>query len=157
MLADRGHALTLCSEDATETLQAYHDKIGEVPPAVKPKASAKKGKKGKRSASDAFKTESPASTKKGKTETNGDRKEGVKESKPRKLPEGSWETSVTRVISILQEEVPLGKSKQRATKTTATQLQGLLEWNDSGKSQHPLKTLRTKCPQKLLDYYEQHL
>lgn len=143
------------SEDAQEVLQAYHDKIGEVPPPTKPKASAKKEKKGKRSASGAFDNESPAPSKKGKSVANG-KPEPERESV--KLPEGSWESDVLRVSSILQEEYPIEqRPKGRAGKQSTTDLTGLLEWNNGKRSQHPLKTLRTKCPQKLLDYYEQHL
>lgn len=35
---------------------------------------------------------------------------------------------------------------------------GLLQWKDGPpKTQHKMKVLRQKVPQKLLDYYEQHL
>lgn len=34
-----------------------------------------------------------------------------------------------------------------------------MQWNDEdvSKTQHPMRTLRQRCPQRLLDYYEQHL
>ena len=69
-----------------------------------------------------------------------------------KLPDGLWESHIQRVSSILEETDP----KVKGTKTGAVLL-ALLEWNDGRKTQHPLATVRTKCPQKLLDYYEQHL
>lgn len=52
------------------------------------------------------------------------------------------------MTSILEEDEEKGKGKQ---------LIGLVEWVDKRKTQHKMEVLRRKCPQKLLDYYEQHL
>jgi len=151
-------------ENAKDILNAYHKKIGGEPVfEAKPKSSKKKGpapggKAGKRSASDAF-AESPApagsaTKKKGRMSagTNGAAADDFPTNK-RDLPIGSWEDHITRVTSIIEEMVP-AKGKEKEHKV----LTGLLEWNDDGpKTQHKLKVLRQKCPQKLLDYYEQHL
>ena len=64
------------------------------------------------------------------------------------MPSGSWETHIQRVTSILEEDEEKSKGKQ---------LIGLVEWVDTRKTQHKMEVLRRKCPQKLLDYYEQHL
>lgn len=106
-------------------------------------------RKGKRNASEAF--DSPIPSKKGKgrkSDANGDSEEF-------KPPIGSWEDSISRVAAILEEEEePIGLKK--SVKDT-TVLLGLLEWNNGKKTQHKMSILRQKCPQRLLDYYENHL
>lgn len=74
-------------------------------------------------------------------------------STPSKLPNGTWEDRVQRVHTVLEEEDVSGKTKSKNGKV----LLGLIEWDDGRKTQHPLTVLRRKCPQKMLDYYEQHL
>lgn len=128
-------------------MEEYHAKIGG-PPVLEVK-SKKKG--GKRSNSAAF-PDSPAA------ETNGEKRgrksagDGTGE-ESFKLPGGSWENDVIRVSSIVEETDTSvePKGKQEAA------LIALLEWKSGRKTQHPMDTLRRKCPQKLLDYYEQHL
>lgn len=118
-----------------------------------PTSSKKKGAKGgKRSASAAF-AESPAA----ETSTKKRGRKSVENSNgaPKfELPDGSWQDHVLRVTSIIEEFEP-AKSIKGAK--GASSLIGLLEWNNGQKTQHAMKTLRTKCPQKLIDYYEQHL
>lgn len=76
---------------------------------------------------------------------------GEAEPGPRKLPEGSWEEHVLAIDTI--EEVPyVDKLKNAARKLAA-----YIVWDDGRKSQHPLTLIRQKCPQRLLDYYEEHL
>jgi len=122
-------------------------------------ASKKKGAKGgKRTASDAFAdSPAPAST---NTKKRGRKSNGAADDVPetsRELPVGSWEDHITRVTSIMEEAIP-EKAGGKGREKTSKQLTGLIEWNDNGpKTQHKLKVLRQKCPQKLLDYYEQHL
>lgn len=65
------------------------------------------------------------------------------------LPAGSWEAEIQRVTSIIEEDEVKAKSGK--------QLIGLVEWVDGKKTQHKMEVLRRKCPQKLLNYYEQHL
>ena len=134
-----------------ELLGEYHESIGGAP---EPKGSKKKGPTpGKRSASAAF-AESPAVEASGKKRGRKSTGDTNGAHKPKKLPEGLWETEVSRVCSIIEESSPLlGKGAKAKSKN----LLGLLEWNDGAKTQHPLDTLRRKCPQRLLDYYEQHL
>ncbi|WPH02641.1 Hypothetical protein R9X50_00550600 [Acrodontium crateriforme] len=139
--------------NAPQILKAYHEKIGG-PPKPPQKASAKKvgrGKK-KRTAADAFEDSPAPATASTRRKSNNNKADAVKsngtlEKKKRELPVGSWEDHITRVVSIVESGV--------GDKRT---LGGLLEWNaDGSKTEHSLKVLRTKCPQRLLDYYEQHL
>ena len=143
-------------ENALELLDQYHNKIGG-PPVYEPEpqpSSKKKG--GKRSASAAFSPAvEPSGTKKRGRKSNGAETNGATPtSRERKLPDGDWESLVQRVQSIVEEDDASGKAgKGRDTK----HLIGMLEWNDGGKTQHSMAALRRKVPQKLLDYYEQHL
>ncbi|KAK5108427.1 hypothetical protein LTR62_008314 [Meristemomyces frigidus] len=133
---------------APDILAAYHKKIGGAP---EPRSkSAKKGK-GKRTASQALESPAPASTKRGR-KSNG--VEAAATESKRTLPLGSWDDDVLVVSSIVEEESEskTGSAKQKK------QLIGLLEWKKPGpKTQHKMKVLRQKVPQRLLDYYEQHL
>lgn len=65
------------------------------------------------------------------------------------LPVGSWETAINFVETI--EEIPdpdkAGDMKRMA----------FVYWTDGKRSQHPLPVLYQKAPQKMLQYYEQHL
>lgn len=75
----------------------------------------------------------------------------------RDLLMGSWDDYVLRVTSIIEESVPI-KVDSRGREKEEKELIGLLEWKDKGaKTQHKMKVLRKKVPQRLLDYYEQHL
>ncbi|KAK4539904.1 hypothetical protein LTR36_009946 [Oleoguttula mirabilis] len=155
---------------AKEILKAYHKKIGgepvyEAPPAKS--SGKKKGDRastggGKRKASDAFAADSPAPTavskKKGRR-SNGVAAGADDEPGKRVLPQGTWDTDVLRVTSIIEESVPVsGDTKGRGREKESKELIGLLEWRDSAaKTQHKMKVLRQKVPQRLLDYYEQHL
>lgn len=69
------------------------------------------------------------------------------------LPKGTWENDVSHVMSIVEESEQDPKKPSKEVKL----LMGYIQWNDERKSKHPLKTLRTKCPQALLTYYENHL
>jgi len=161
------HTYTTHSENAKDILETYHKKIGGEPVFQdKPKSSSKKkgtAKGAKRTASNAFpESPAPASTgaskKRGRqSASNGISAEDHLVTNKRELPVGSWEEHITRVTSIVEEEVTekVGKSGREKDRKELT---GLLEWtNDGRKTQHKLKVLRQKCPQKLLDYYEQHL
>ena len=141
------------SENAKQALDAYKLKIGGTPPPEEEKPGKKKAAKGgKRSASAAF-NDSPAveasAKKKGRRATNGVDSEKA-------LPEGSWEDHILSVMSIIEEEEAAKGGKGAKGKSTID-LFGLIHWNEGRKTKHPMRTLRRKCPQKLLDYYEQHL
>ncbi|KAK4580066.1 hypothetical protein LTR86_000268 [Recurvomyces mirabilis] len=79
----------------------------------------------------------------------------------RTLPPGTWDDHVLAVSSIVEEETPMragGGGGGKAGQQQKKELIGLLEWRDQGpKTQHKMKVLRQKVPQRLLDYYEQHL
>lgn len=144
-------------ENSRDILDDYHASIGGEP--VAKSKSGKKAKGGKRSATDAF-SESPAPSagkKRGrKSAANGD---VDSESAPqRQLPVGSWEDHVERIASVIEETTPDTAASRNGREKEKKELIGLLEWKDRGvKTQHKMKVLRQKCPQKLLDYYENHL
>ncbi|KAI7707952.1 hypothetical protein KC353_g11332, partial [Hortaea werneckii] len=165
-------------EGAKDILQTYLKKIGGTPepPAPKPKrgGSTRKSGGGKRSASEAFATDSSApassskkrgggSTKGRPSKTNGTVDDHTETTK-RALPPGTWDNDVQRVTSIIEESAPSTTSSSSARNKfvgngkETKELIGLLEWKDGGaKTQHKMKVLRQKVPQRLLDYYEQHL
>ena len=68
-------------------------------------------------------------------------------------PKGSWESEVDHVMSIVEDDEPDSANPGKTTKVLMT----FIQWNDGRKSKHPMRTLRTKCPQALLTYYENHL
>lgn len=127
-------------ETAPEILEAYHQKVGGTPEPPNKKG----GPAGKRK-SEAL--DSPAPKKGRKSQTNG--------SAEWEPPLGSWEDHVTRVAAIVEDDVEPGVIKKG--KTEPKDLSGLLEWDNGRKTQHNMQLLRTKCPQRLLDYYESHL
>ncbi|TKA69847.1 hypothetical protein B0A55_06732 [Friedmanniomyces simplex] len=147
-------------DGAKDILKVYHKKIGGVPePPAKGSSKKGKGKSGKRSASEAFDS-SPALTSSKKKTSSGRRSNGVEaaEQTKRELPLGSWDDVVLRVTSIVEEAVPV-KGAKAGVVTEKKELIGLLEWKKDGekKTKHTMKVLRQKVPQRLLDYYEQHL
>lgn len=145
-------------ETAPDPIKEYKAIIGGTPEPETKKKAGKGGsakKTAKRGASEAFDSPAPASSAK---KAKGGRKSdtnGVAAKPEREYPAGLWETEVMQVASIVEDSVK-NIVKGKAGKETSM-LYGLLEWHDGHRSQHPLRTLRTKCPQKLLDYYEQHL
>lgn len=56
-------------------------------------------------------------------------------------------------MSIVEEDEPDAKKPGKTEKV----LMGFISWNNEHKTKHPLKTLKVKCPQHLLTYYENHL
>jgi len=147
-------------ERSKELLDAYHAEIGGTP---RPQSSKKK-KSGRTSTSGTIRRapevtgETPAKKTwhKGKTNaTANGAMDDMEVPAKRELPIGSWEHHVLRVASVLEEtslatDVQAGKEQK--------ELVGLLEWKNAGpKTQHTLKVLRQKAPQKLLDYLLSHL
>ncbi|CBX96122.1 hypothetical protein IAQ61_001304 [Plenodomus lingam] len=63
-------------------------------------------------------------------------------------PPGSWEHDVSHVDTV---------EEQRDPKTGDLTRYAYLVWNNQKKTQHPLKHVYQKCPQKMLAYYESHL
>jgi chromobox protein 1 len=120
------------SEGAVEVLSEYWEQIGGRPEA---KTGAKR--KGRKSAAPESETGTPASVAK--------RPRKEKEWSP---PPGSWEQDVDYVETV---------SETIDTKTGQPQRFAYLVWNNRKKSQHPLHHIYTKCPQKMLQYYESHL
>lgn len=147
-------------EGSRDLLNAYHAKIGGTPQPQtrKRRRSGRANNSGtKRRASEAAR-DSPV-TKKRRSVENGGSTNGIEEDidvpAKRQLPIGSWEDHVLRVTSVLEETTAtnggqFGKEQK--------ELVGILEWKNAGpKTQHKLKILRQKAPQKLLDYLLSHL
>ncbi|KAL1801211.1 hypothetical protein ACET3X_001553 [Alternaria dauci] len=63
-------------------------------------------------------------------------------------PPGSWEHDVSWIDTVEQTKNP---------KTGELEKFAYLVWNNGQKTQHPLKHVYQKCPQKMLGYYESHL
>lgn len=138
------------SETAPEKLKEYHANIGGTP---QPKGK-KKGGAQKRTASEALDSPAPsASKRRGGRKSQATNGTEVSEEPAFTLLKGSWESEVSHVMSIVEEDEPDEKKPGKTNKC----LMGFVQWNDTRKSKHPMKTLRTKCPQALLTYYENHL
>lgn len=82
--------------------------------------------------------------------TNGVSK--VSAAAEKKMPEGSWEDIVQSIESIEQEDEQVAKGAKPSRKLSV-----LFITNDGRKLKHTHLLVRQKCPQKLLDYYEQRL
>lgn len=118
--------------DGVEALQDYWDLIGG-----RPEVTKGKKRKGRASAFDS-ETATP-------TSSSSKRTKKEKEWSP---PPGSWEHDVDYVETVEESiDNATGKPARYA----------YLVWNNQKKSQHPLHHVYTKCPQKMLQYYESHL
>ncbi|KAF1832501.1 hypothetical protein BDW02DRAFT_570977 [Decorospora gaudefroyi] len=120
---------------AVDVMEEYFNKIGGRP---EPKGGQKR--KGRPSVAGATKSESgtpaPASTKR------------VKQEKAWSPPPGSWEHDVSHIDTVEESKDP---------KTGQLVKFAYLVWSNQQKTQHPLKHVYQKCPQKMLQYYESHL
>lgn len=132
------------SKNATAILTSYHRSIGGAP-----EAPAKGKGMGKRAASTSN-VNSPASGKKRsrKSDTNGTTDKG-------ELPLGLWEDLCTVAAIIEEQDMPNASSTKK--KKDDKNLLGMIQWHDGRKTQHAMSSLRQKCPQRVLDYYESHL
>jgi chromobox protein 1 len=72
----------------------------------------------------------------------------VRKGKDWEPPKGSWEGEVLHIDCIEEEYDEKLQENKRV---------GFVMWTNGKKSKHSLKILNSKCPQKLLQYYEQHL
>ncbi|KAF3036529.1 hypothetical protein E8E11_004770 [Didymella keratinophila] len=121
-------------ETAADVLKEYFDEIGGRP--EKPS----KGTKRKARAALKSETGTPASSSK-----RSKKAPSPVEWSP---PPGSWEHDVSHIDTVEQSICPrTGKEGKFA----------YIVWNNQKKTQHPLKHIYTKCPQKMLQYYESHL
>ena len=115
-------------ETAADVLKEYFEDIGGRP--EKPEKGTKR--KGRASTAKS-ETGTPASTKRSKT-----KEEPVE--KAWSPPPGSWEHDVSHIDTVEQNVDPkTGKDTRFA----------YLVWNNQKKTQHPLKHIYTKCPQKV--------
>ncbi|KAJ4340615.1 hypothetical protein N0V95_007440 [Ascochyta clinopodiicola] len=123
-------------ETAADVLKEYYEDIGGRP---ENKGTKRKGR---------------ASTAKSDSATPGSSSKRPKQSKSESVekawspPPGSWEHDVSHIDTVEQSIDPkTGKEAKYA----------YIVWNNQKKTQHPLKHIYTKCPQKMLVYYESHL
>ncbi|KAL1598087.1 hypothetical protein SLS59_007097 [Nothophoma quercina] len=125
-------------ETAADVLKEYFEDIGGRP--EKPEKGTKR--KG-RASTVKSETGTPASSSK---RTKKEAAEPVE--KVWSPPPGSWEHDVSHIDTVEQSIDPkTGKEAKYA----------YIVWNNQKKTQHPLKHIYTKCPQKMLAYYESHL
>lgn len=115
-------------ETAADVLKEYYEDIGGRP---EPKGTKRKG----RASTAKSDTGTPASSSKRSKQA---RDEPV--DKPWSPPPGSWEHDVSHIDTVEQSIDPkTGKEAKFA----------YIVWNNQKKTQHPLKHIYTKCPQKV--------
>jgi chromobox protein 1 len=127
-------------EGAIDVLKEYFRKIGGRP---EPKGQKRKGRPSAAGTkSESGTPASSTSTKRVKAEKQG------KDLAQWSPPPGSWEHDVNFIDTVEQtKDSKTGKSEKFA----------YLVWTNGQKTQHPLKHVYQKCPQKMLEYYESHL
>lgn len=116
-------------EGAADVLQEYFEKIGGRP-------EAGKKRKGRKSVAE---SDSVEVTKKRLKKEEGETWQP---------PNGSWEHDVHFIDTVEEKPDPKTGAKMRFA---------YLVWHNGRKTQHPLKHVYAKCPQKMLEYYENHL
>ncbi|EMD88699.1 hypothetical protein COCC4DRAFT_60637 [Bipolaris maydis ATCC 48331] len=125
-------------EGAVDVLNEYFSSIGGRP---EPKGQKRKGRP---SVSDAKAgSETPTTSSK-----RAKPAKALKVEKAWSPPPGSWEHDVSYVDTV---------EEMRDPKTGDLARFVYLVWNNQQKTQHPLKHVYQKCPQKMLQYYESHL
>ncbi|KAF2837536.1 hypothetical protein M501DRAFT_1006590 [Patellaria atrata CBS 101060] len=135
-------------ETAPEALAAYFKKIGGRP--VLPKKEAKRKISTSAAATPIEKEKGGRGRKKMKRESSGS---ATSEAPPKfkrewQPPKGSWENEVMAIDTVEEKPDPTTGEKTR---------HAYIVWNNGNKSVHRLATINQKCPQKMLQYYEQHL
>ncbi|PVH93981.1 hypothetical protein DM02DRAFT_618930 [Periconia macrospinosa] len=120
---------------AKDVLDEYHESIGG-DPAASTKAGGAKRKERKSNAAES-ETSTPAAPNK-----------RIKQEKPWEPPAGSWESDVNYVDTVEETPDPTSGKLVRYA---------YLVWQNGKKTQHPLNHVYTKCPHKMLEYYESHL
>ena len=117
-----------------DVLKEYWDQIGGDPEAGGEAGKKRKGRKS--GAADSARGTPVSSNKKIKHEVEWE------------PPRGSWEHDVDTVETVEEALDPTTGKKARF---------GYLVWKNQQKTQHPLHHIYQKCPQKMLQYYENHL
>jgi chromobox protein 1 len=125
-------------EGAADVLAEYHEEIGG-----RPEPKGTKGTKGTKRKAGGAKSESgtpAASSKRGRTAED---KPTPKVEKTWSPPPGSWEHEVSYVDTV--EELAGGVDPR----TGERNLVAYVVWKNQKKTQHPLRHLYQKCPQKV--------
>ncbi|KAF1984901.1 hypothetical protein K402DRAFT_395269 [Aulographum hederae CBS 113979] len=147
--ADRTWETTNNLASAPDVLKAYHEKIGG-PPYIggKPKKGKRKQSSGVANTPETGKGRKKAKIK-GASETPDPTTASAKSKKKEwQVPKGMWENDILAVDTV--EEYPDPETGDMVRYV-------FVVWNNGNKSRHPLTVINQKCPQKMLQYYEQHL
>jgi len=131
-------------EGAKEVLQEYYDGIGGRPTY---KSSPAPSNKRNRQSIGSTPTTATKGTKRAKTSLsaskNGDDHSPAPTTDSKwKPPKGSWENEITAIDTI--EKTDKG-------------LVCYVQWGNGRKTQHDIHVVYSKCPQRMLQFYEQHL
>ncbi|CAK7223037.1 hypothetical protein SEUCBS140593_005102 [Sporothrix eucalyptigena] len=125
-------------ENASEILSEYITKIGGRPKLFEKPAKGKK--RGRRPAST---TPTNASKRPRKSEDHPANRESLaEEQKVFKAPAGSWEDEVSGVEMFRSDD---------------GELRVFLTWKNGSRSQHAAQQAYTRCPQKILHFYESRI
>ncbi|KAK4105271.1 chromo domain-like protein [Parathielavia hyrcaniae] len=129
------------TENASEALSEYFESIGGRDKLYEDTANALKAKKRGRASSTP-----QASTKRSKR--NGEHPSDTEppasvKAATWKPPPGSWENHIVSLDACEDEE--------------SGKLMVYLEWKNGKKTQHPTSVIYQRCPQKMLQFYEQHV
>ncbi|KZM28269.1 uncharacterized protein EKO05_0010743 [Ascochyta rabiei] len=132
-------------ETAADVLKEYYEDIGGRPDN---KGTKRKGRASMAKSDSA----TPASSSKRPKQTTHSKQLKQPKAEPVEKawspPPGSWEHEVSHIDTVEQSIDPkTGKEAKYA----------YIVWNNQKKTQHPLKHIYIKCPQKMLVYYESHL
>ncbi|KAJ9640303.1 hypothetical protein H2201_006927 [Coniosporium apollinis] len=140
-------------EGAQESLKAYFKQIGG-----RPQVPSAKDKKRKISEAASSTPTGSGTTGRGRKKAKSEEGSGLEaaedsastkgKAKEWQPPKGSWEEEVMQIDTVEEPTNPKTGKKERV---------GYVIWNDGKKTQHPLRVINQKCPQKMLAYYEQHL
>ncbi|KAF1945142.1 hypothetical protein EJ02DRAFT_339340, partial [Clathrospora elynae] len=117
---------------AVDVINEYYASIGGRP---EPKNQKRKGRQS-------------AATARSESGTPASSVKRAKQEKAWSPPPGSWEHDVSHIDTVEETKDP---------KTGELGRFAYLVWNNQQKTQHPLKHVYQKCPQKMLQYYESHL
>ncbi|KAL4886992.1 hypothetical protein BJY04DRAFT_176994 [Aspergillus karnatakaensis] len=135
------------AEGATDALEEYFKKLGGRP--EKPQAKKRKsmGRPPKSEKSAPEEKEKPEPKRRRKSRADDEDSPAAEDKANQEAPEWvpkskSWENEVKAVDTIVRE---------------SDGLVAYLHWNNDKKSKVSIETCYTKCPRKMLKFYEQHL
>ncbi|ORY62608.1 chromo domain-like protein [Pseudomassariella vexata] len=129
-------------ENATVVLDEYLEKVGGRDAILKESKAAVTGKKRARPASNTPNNGTKRTKRTGSHPASTTPPASVSEKKW-KAPAGSWEDEVESIDACHDEQ--------------SGKLVVYLTWKNGQKTQHDTKVVYTRCPQKMLQFYERHV